>query len=126
MKLCLQCTPQKKNKYVQNISKTAKWIKGNPNLHGLPLNRKSPSHPIHYPKDATIKIKIKVPIKSGKVLFWAAKARGIYNDKIKAIDAYTKDRKNKNFNYVNTGIAKIKNNYLTLKCQAPRPYFEEG
>ena len=48
MKLCLQCTPHKKhkkNQYVQTITKTAKWIKGNPRVHGLPPNRKSPSHP---------------------------------------------------------------------------------
>ena len=62
-----------------------------------------------------MKIKIKVPIKEGKVLFWAAKARGIHNDKVKAIDAYTKDRRNKNYNYVNTGIAKIENYILKLK-----------
>lgn len=126
MKLCLQCIPHKKNQYVQTITKTAKWIKGNPNLHGLPPNRKSPSHPVHYPKNSTMKIEIKVPIKEGKVLFWAAKARGIHNYTVTAIDAYTKDRRKKNYNYVNTGIAKIENYILKLKCEAPRPYFEKG
>lgn len=127
MKLCLQCQPNKnKSSKLQNITGTAKWIQDNPNLHGLPPNRKPPSHKVFSPINSTVKIQVKVPMKEGKVLFWGAKARGVYNNRVKAIDAYIKDRRNNNYNYVNTGIGKIKNHVLTIKCQAPRPYYEKG
>lgn len=116
MALCLTCNP--KTPFHSFSTKKAQWLIDNNRESAIPKNAPSPTSKIFYPKNCTVKIKVTVPGKDRKVLFWGALPRPISSKIPNALNAYG--------NYANMGVAKVKKGVLTLLCQAPRCYHEDG
>lgn len=116
MALCLTCS--KSNAFHSASTKPAKWLIENNRNSAIPPNAPPPTTKPFKPKRASVRIKVTVGGPDRNVLFWAAEARSISSRIPNAPQAYGK--------YANMGIAKVSNGVLTLSCQAPRPYKEDG
>ena len=116
MALCLTCS--KSNGLHSVSTKHAKWLAENNRRSAIPPNASPPTTKPFHPKKASVRIQVTVGGHDRNVLFWGAQPRAISSDIPNAPQAYGK--------YPNMGIGKVRKGVLTLSCQAPRPYKEEG
>lgn len=116
MALCLTCS---NSNYLHSSSThKAGWLEKNNRKSAIPPNAPPPSAKPFYPKDSSVRIKITIGGPDRKVLYWGAQARSISSPIPSALKAYG--------SYSNMGISRVKNGVLSLLCQAPRPYHEDG
>ena len=120
MSLCLTCPTNNILKGRSTV--VAKWLKDDDREDALPPNRPDVGSKRMHPKNSTLRLRMKVAgrsAKSRKVLYWAARPRGM-SDTIRGAKRSYGD-------YSNMGVAYVdKDGYLRLKLAAPRPYKEGG
>lgn len=116
MALCLTCS--KSNGLHSKSTKHATWLAENNRHSAIPPNAPPPTTKPFVPKHSSVRIRVTIGGPDRNVLFWAAQPRAISSAIPNAPQAYG--------SYPNMGIGKVRNGVLTLSCQAPRPYREEG
>jgi len=116
MALCLTCSKQNTLHSVSN--KKAAWLQNNNRRSAIPPNAPLPDTRPFHPSNSSVHIDVTIGGKDRNVLFWGAQSRVISSVIPSAPQAYGK--------YPNMGIAKVRKGVLTLSCQSPRPYHEDG